>query len=44
MNISQRIGKPLVHLPPKVTFNVSQLAPAASGSIACTFLFPQRVV
>jgi len=28
MNMSQRIGRPLVHLPAPVTFNVSQLGSA----------------
>jgi hypothetical protein len=30
-NMSQRIGRPLVHLPPSVTFNLSQLAAGGFG-------------
>ena len=37
MNTSQRIGRPLVHLPVPVTFNMSQLGPVASPPLEVTF-------
>jgi hypothetical protein len=35
MNMSQRIGRPLVHLPVPVTFNVSQLGSRSFEKSAC---------
>src|SRR5712675_3300415 len=34
-NMSQRIGRPLVHLPVRVTFNVSQLGCPSALEVGC---------
>ena len=43
-NVSQRIGRPLVHLPLPVTFNLSQLGTCRQTAKLLAATFEQRIV